>query len=44
MRDGNWSPDFSISAEQVEYFYHLQGGHEDLMESLVLTLLFYLNY
>ena len=29
MRDGNWSPDFSISAEQVEYFYHLQGGHEE---------------
>ena len=29
MRDGNWSPDFKISAKQVEYFYHLQGGHED---------------
>ena len=29
MRDGNWSPDFKISAEQVEYFYHLQGGQEN---------------
>ena len=29
MRDGNWSPDFKTSAEQVEYFYHLQGGQEN---------------
>ena len=29
MRDGNWSPDFKISAEQVEYFYRLQGGQEN---------------
>ncbi|MAF20143.1 MAG: hypothetical protein CMI55_00480 [Parcubacteria group bacterium] len=29
MRDGNWSPDFIISAQQVEYFYHLQGGLEE---------------
>jgi len=29
MRDGNWSPDFKISAKQVEYFYHLQGGQEN---------------
>jgi len=29
MRDGNWSPDFGISAEQVEYFYRLQGGQEN---------------
>jgi len=28
MRDGNWSPDFKISAEQVKYFYELQGGQE----------------
>jgi len=29
MRDGNWSPDFPIAAQQVEYFYHLQGGQEN---------------
>lgn len=28
MRDANWSPDFPTSAQQVEYFYHLQGGQE----------------
>lgn len=28
MRDGNWSPDFEISAKQVEYFYQIQGGQE----------------
>ena len=28
MRDSNWSPDFSIAAQQVESFYHLQGGQE----------------
>ncbi len=36
MRDGNWSPDFKISAKQVEYFYHLQGGQEILMVLLLL--------
>jgi len=29
MRDGNWSPDFRVSAKQVEYFYELQGGQEN---------------
>ncbi len=28
MRDGNWSPDYLISAKQVKDFYHLQGGEE----------------
>ena len=29
MRDGNWSPDWPTAARQVEYFYRLQGGHEE---------------
>ncbi len=29
MRDSNWSPDWPISAQQAEYFYHLQSGHEE---------------
>ena len=29
MRDSNWSPDFPTAANQVEYFYHLQGGQEE---------------
>jgi len=29
MRDSSWSPDFLISAQQAEYFYHLQGGQEE---------------
>ena len=29
MRDANWSPDFPTAAQQVEYFYHLQGGQEE---------------
>lgn len=29
MRDSNWSPDFPTAAQQVEYFYHLQGGQEE---------------
>ncbi len=28
MRDANWSPDFLVSAMQIEDFYHLQGGQE----------------
>jgi len=50
MRDGNWSPDFKISAEQVEYFYRLQGGHENFdgiiainatpIEPIVTTIFF----
>lgn len=30
MRDANWYPDFPASAEKVEYFYHLEGGTEEL--------------
>jgi len=26
MRDANWSPDFVVSAMNVERFYHLEGG------------------
>lgn len=26
MRDANWSPDYAISAENVERFYHLEQG------------------
>ncbi|OPL12020.1 MAG: hypothetical protein AVO34_02060 [Firmicutes bacterium ML8_F2] len=29
MRDANWSPDWSVSAKQIEYFYQLQGGQEE---------------
>ncbi len=28
MRDANWSPDFVVSALDVEHFYHLEGGKE----------------
>ncbi len=28
MRDANWSPDYLTSVQQVEKFYHLQGGQE----------------
>lgn len=28
MRDSNWSPDFVVSALDVEHFYHLEGGKE----------------
>ncbi len=28
MRDSNWSPDFAVSALNVEKFYHLEGGKE----------------
>jgi len=30
MRDSNWSPDFPTNAEKLEYFYHLEGGEEQL--------------
>ncbi len=30
MRDSNWSPDFAVSAMNVEKFYHLEGGKEQL--------------
>ncbi len=29
MRDANWSPDFPTAAQQIEYFYKLQGGQEE---------------
>ncbi len=30
MRDANWSPDFAVSALNVEKFYHLEGGKEQI--------------
>ena len=30
FRDSNWSPDFATNAEKADYFYHLQGGQENL--------------
>jgi len=30
MRDANWSPDFVVSALELERFYHLEGGTEKL--------------
>ncbi|WKZ29520.1 MAG: DUF4012 domain-containing protein [Patescibacteria group bacterium] len=30
MRDSNWSPDFAVSAMNVEKFYRLEGGKERL--------------
>jgi hypothetical protein len=30
MRDSNWSPDFAVSAMNVEKFYRLEGGKETL--------------
>ena len=30
MRDSNWSPDFAVSAMNVEKFYRLEGGKEAL--------------
>ena len=29
MRDSNWSPDWPIASQQIEYFYRLQGGKEN---------------
>ncbi len=30
MRDANWSPDFVVSALELQRFYHLEGGEEEL--------------
>lgn len=30
MRDANWSPDFVVSALELERFYHLEGGAEKI--------------
>jgi hypothetical protein len=30
MRDANWSPDFVVSALELERFYHLEGGKEKI--------------
>ncbi|HTK59838.1 MAG TPA: DUF4012 domain-containing protein [Candidatus Baltobacteraceae bacterium] len=30
MRDANWSPDFVVSALELERFYHLEGGTEKI--------------
>ena len=37
LRDSNWSPDFKINAEQAEYFYHLEGGQEELDGVIALS-------
>lgn len=30
MRDANWSPDFVVSALELQRFYHLEGGKEEI--------------
>ncbi len=30
MRDANWSPDYVVSALELQRFYHLEGGKEEL--------------
>ncbi len=37
MRDSNWSPDFVVSAMNVEKFYRLEGGKEHLDGVIGLT-------
>lgn len=37
MRDSNWSPDFAVSAMNVEKFYRLEGGKEVLDGVIGLT-------
>ncbi|HEX9664314.1 MAG TPA: DUF4012 domain-containing protein [Patescibacteria group bacterium] len=35
MRDSNWSPDFKISAQKAEEFYHLEHGPEDHFDAII---------
>ncbi|MFH1173128.1 MAG: DUF4012 domain-containing protein [bacterium] len=35
MRDANWSPDFSVSARKVEWFYHQEGGSEKQIDGVI---------
>jgi hypothetical protein len=37
LRDSNWSPDFKINAKQADYFYHLEGGQEELDGVIALS-------
>ncbi len=37
FRDSNWWPDFPTSAEKVEWFYHNQGGAENLDGIIAIT-------
>lgn len=37
FRDSNWSPDFPTSALKAEWFYHLEGGTEDLDGVIAIT-------
>jgi len=37
LRDSNWSPDFETNAKQADYFYHLEGGQEDLDGVIALS-------
>ncbi len=35
MRDANWHPDFPITAEKVEEFYHLEDGPIDNIDGVI---------
>jgi len=37
FRDSNWSPDFSEAAQKAEWFYHLEGGEEELDGVIAIT-------
>ncbi len=37
FRDSNWSPDFPVAAEKAEWFYHLEGGEEELDGVIAIT-------
>lgn len=35
MRDSNWHPDFTITAEKVEEFYHLENGPQENLDGVI---------
>lgn len=35
MRDANWHPDFTITAEKVEEFYHLEHGPTESIDGVI---------
>lgn len=37
FRDSNWSPDFPTAAQEAEWFYHLEGGTEELDGVIAIT-------
>lgn len=37
LRDANWSPDFAKSAQNVEWFYHEEGGKEMLSGTIGIS-------